>query len=300
MNTSENGIFSDAYWNMHRNSIFFSFVCLFFSAPGVTIGGKIPAIGIDRIGEQAVRFVLFSSLIAALYNLCIFLLEWREQALPLLRKRQLAFDDLLYSDSINLEKLYKSVLEADAKSSKAIDLISKFDHIDRSINVPNTHGLSYFYPDLLSTAPAKNELQRQINDLVMEFQQKKFSEISSQEIMGAQAKIEHMVLNIFNSMTSNLVDITEYHRSTLNAALREVSSQIGSDSTSIKESLDEIPFKSFKSWLIYKRYALRAAISLDFVRVYVLGLLLPLFIFSVALTHFIGRFFWHGFGSLIF
>lgn len=125
------GTFSDAYWNMHRNALFFSLIALIFSLPGTNLASKMPTLGIGYIDSQSRAFIVLILLIAGLYATIIFTLEWRQQALPYLKKYSRSFSDNRQTDSENFLRISSSLERLEQHvSAISLEIAKEFEPCD--------------------------------------------------------------------------------------------------------------------------------------------------------------------------
>lgn len=85
MASDKDALFSSEYWNLHRNTLFFSAVTLVLSARGTDFSSfSIAGLALGKLGAKT---LLTACILASIYSLFSFFLEWREDALQFIIKR---------------------------------------------------------------------------------------------------------------------------------------------------------------------------------------------------------------------
>lgn len=268
MSASDDGIFSDAYWNMHRNSLFFSIVALIFSLPGVTLSSAVPTIGIGSIDEVSSRFMVFVLLGVALYSVSIFTLEWRQQALPYLRKQSRYFSDRRQSDQENFSALRSAV-------SNLLPLLETL----RELVPQDVEALDEDFGD---RPRLTSELSHQSNQYTMLIN-RVIAEKSEDTANEAFASIRSAI----DAETRLQIEYARDQQSR-----RRIVSVIRDSLTVLDRSselLRYIDLIGIRRWIRLRTFHYNFDFSADVFRIFIIGLALPWIIFATSLLHFLGK-----------
>lgn len=294
------GTFSEAYWSMHRNTLFFSFVCLLLSAPDVSVGGEISQTLAIKIGAHAGKFIVFSSLAIAFYNLAIFWLEWRQQAWPHLQKRYDAFKDRASIDSSNFAILTASM----AKAANSIDEIrcqisDRLRSWENARNADTYRGITDFKSEQ-TRLRAVNELNRIVENCERNerwaknhFQQtddgKMWLSVKTQ--VDAILAVVDGELNAHVNACRDAVErvAVEVSNAILNPAFHKAAQDFRS-----------VPQEKFSHDISRRYRSFLKSFQWDAIRILFLGLGLPVLLFITSTLHFVGRFWKVIFPSLFF
>ena len=269
---SDDGIFSDAYWNMHRNSLFFSLIALIFSLPGVRVSTAIPTFGIGEIDDNSSKFIVFIFLGVALYSVSIFTLEWRQQALPYLRKRTTYFSDRREFDQSNLSALQSTINQ----------IPPLLDDLNRLI----PEDVNTLEGDFEERPRSMSERTHESTQYVIAIQKvlTERNEYSANEAIGTIRKS-------IDDETTRQIDFIRHQQSRrrIQNVIRE-SHSILYKSNEIISRIDPV---GLIKWIKLRALHYNISLSADVIRIMALGLALPWVMFATALLHFVGKSYFH-------
>lgn len=296
----QDGTFSDAYWNMHRNTLFFSFVCLLLSAPDVTVGGQISETLALNIGPAAAKFIVSSSLIIALYNLIIFVFEWRQQAWPFLQSKHEIFRSKSDKDAVSLAALVaasEQVLAALSQIKNQITSIFKSWEDARE-------GVTYGRSLIENQNNSRNHAQMRFNSLVEGFERdERMSRnfIQNRDYEAVFVSLKGGIAAIVKDFDASIdATIGECKRVVESTALQIASSNINPALDRLDSSYKAIEFQEISISVKRRKFSFLRSFGWDSVRVVLFGLALPVALFVTSLAHFTGRFIYQLFDTLIF
>lgn len=269
---SDDGIFSDAYWNMHRNSLFFSLIALIFSLPGVRVSTAIPTFGIGEIDDNSSKFIVFVFLGVALYSVSIFTLEWRQQALPYLRKRTTYFSDRREFDQSNFSALQSTINHLPPLLEDLKQLIPQ-----------DVEAVDEDFRDRPRLMSERSHESTQYTLLIQRF----VADGSNEAGNEASIKIRKAI----DDETTRQIDFVREQQS--RRRIRNVIDETNRIIEKCEEILSLIDPVKLMQWIKLRTLHYNISFSADAVRIIALGLLLPWAMFVTALFHFFGKSYFH-------
>lgn len=294
------GTFSDAYWNMHRNTLFFSFVCLLLSAPDVTVGGEISDTLAINIGPSAAKFIVTSSLIIALYNLIIFVFEWRQQAWPYLQSKHQIFKSKSDQDAAALASLVSASEQVLAAVSQIRNQISSIVKTWEDARAGTTYGRSL----IENQSTSRQHAEQRFRSILDGFER--------DERMSRNFSQNRDYESILDTIKSGIATIVEEFNASIDATIGECKRVVESTaqqvaSSNIEPALDRfdvsfrnIDFQEISRSVKRRGFSFLRSLGWDSVRVILFGLTLPIVLFFTAFAHFAGRFFYRIYDTTIF
>jgi hypothetical protein len=283
---AQDGIFSDAYWNMHRNSLFFSAVCLIYSLPGVNVAKNIGFLGIENLNTRAVATLTLLALLAALCSFVIFLLEWREQAWPTWKRRYLTFRPIWKFDQGYLRGVERSLLSLEEKfreRNKILDDVK--EKIDgRSFGEIFDVGAVDNHGDLAA-------ILHNFEWFSADFIRRNYESMGSMQASELHAQLT----TLMESYRRELVDHLKNYGEQLELKnLQILSISLSNELFQIQENISYLKKNFSKQIIIFILSAYKFEFSRKFVidtmRLIIVGILIPFALIVTAVFHYIGKF----------
>lgn len=297
------GIFTDTYWKLHRNALFFGAFTLLLSIPDVRIDNSATsyAIKIGPLGGRVICWFIFST---AIYSISVFLLEWMQQALPYLQTRYAQFKNFTKDEANRVDRYITATEDLRVSIQNCQSSISSF--VEGAQKPALFFGRGYVnYPISDQGFPSVKP------SLVMQLTE--FERIKNSSFFANSPDKNQIINSNFESLTNRIEQAidqideklskfaTEYDDLAKNLIIGSASSIFEENSRKLADFLElDFQIQSLKSWSKFRlKVAQKISLS-DFVRVFVFGLLLPICVCAVAFAHFFGKFVCPIFSSWIF
>ncbi len=298
----QNGVFTDAYWKLHRNALFFAAFTFLLSIPDVKIDSSATgyALKIGATGGRAICWAIFST---SIYSTSVFIFEWLQQAFPYLKNRYAFFQDFLKQDSDNLQRFIGNISDISNSVENCAAQVSNF--YDRTENTDQFFQTGFINLPLSASKPPTIKPilawhSRSIEEL-KDIARQEADKIYLQNLPNTIVNIGSQIDRYSEKLEEDLANFAQLHDERIRNYSRGNAAAIFAEAQKKIESLNSIDFKinSLTKWIGFRARLIRAIAFFDIVRVIGFGLMLPTALFLIASAHFIGKFVIHIFNSTL-
>lgn len=278
---------------MHRNSLLFGVACLIVSMPDVNLAVKVDTIYLDgKVGPIGAALLAHGLFLATLYCFGAFLFEWHSQARPLLAKELKAFQDVAGSDRQLVQSIRTSLAEIEAKVSLVLTELQNLKEIKKKLQLGDEKDFEFFNRQTNLWRPEVDKWIESLKDL-----RKNMFENFDPNIFQPL-----VVAGTFEAFFADCEKYAEIVKSDANRYLQARLSNsidlIGPNEFDVKfENVDRL--HTLWRWSKFRAATYLFNYSSSYVRLVVLGILIPAVLNLTAIFHFFGKYYFSLFPSIL-